>query len=118
MSNEYIRYAKVTVTGKFGVRIRSWNDSNGSKVVQTAGIVSNDPIAKSKLFPLEPDKFLPTDVIKQFIMDCDFDYILDISTSYHTYKLVEVNEIEINGREDEQRNRGRFVDDWSILEVE
>lgn len=73
MSNEYIRYAKVTVTGKFGVRIRSWNDSNGSKVVQTAGIVSNDPIVKSKSFQLEPGKFLPADVVMQFIKDCNFD---------------------------------------------
>ena len=92
MSNEYVRYAKVTVTGKFGVRIRSWSDGNGSKVVQTAGIVSNDPIAKSKLFPLEPDKFLPADVVMQFIKDCDFDYILAIDMYYHTYKLVEVQE--------------------------
>ena len=53
-----------------------------------------DPIIKSKSFPLEPDKFLPTDAIKQFIMDCDFDYILNISISYRTYKLVEVDEQE------------------------
>lgn len=30
----------------------------------------------------------------QFIKDCDFDYILDISISYHTYKLVEADENE------------------------
>ena len=92
MPNEYVRYAEVTVTGKIGVRIRSLDD--GSKVVGTARIASNDPIAKSKLFPLEPDKFLPADVIIQFVKDCDFDYILDISMSYHTYKLVEADENE------------------------
>ena len=90
MPNEYVRYAKVTVTGKTGVRIRSRND--GSKVMGTARIVSNDPIAKSKLFPLESDKFLPADVVMQFIKDCDFDYILAIDMYYHTYKLVEVDE--------------------------
>lgn len=99
MSNEYVRYAKVTVTGKIGVRTRSWSDGNGSKVMQTASIVSNDPIAKSKLFPLEPDKFLPADVVMQFIKDCDFDYILAIDMYYHTYKLVEVKKID--GREEE-----------------
>lgn len=93
MPNEYVRYAKVTVTGKIGVRTRSWSDGS-TKVVQTARIVSNDPIAKSKLFPLEPDKFLPADVVMQFIKDCDFDYILAIDMYYHTYKLVEVNENE------------------------
>lgn len=92
MPNEYVHYAKVTVTGKIGVRIRSLDD--GSKVVGTALIVSNDPIAKSKLFPLEPDKFLPADVVMQFIKDCDFDYILDIDMYYHTYKLVEIDENE------------------------
>lgn len=88
MENEYVRYAKVTVTGRTGVRIRSWNEAS-TKVVQTAGIVSNDPIVKSKSFPLEPDKFLPADVVMQFIKDCDFDYILDINISYLTYRLVE-----------------------------
>lgn len=92
MLNEYIRYAEVTVTGKIGVRIRSLND--GSKVVGTARIESKDPIAKSKLFPLEPDKFLPADVVMQFIKDCDFDYILAIDMYYHTYKLVEIDENE------------------------
>ena len=89
MSNEYVRYAEVTVTGKTGVRIRSWNDGS-TKIVQTAQVVHKDPIIKSKSFPLEPGKFLPTDAIKQFIMDCDFDYILNISIAYRTYKLVEV----------------------------
>ena len=116
MPNEYVRYAEVTVTGKTGVRTRSWDD--GSKVIKTARIVSNDPIVKSKSFQLEPGKFLPADVVMQFIKDCDFDYILDMSISYRTYKLVEVNEIEINGREGEQRNRGRFLDNWSIQEAE
>lgn len=51
MPNEYVRYAEVTVSGKIGVRTRSWND--GSKVVQTARIESNDPIIKSKSFRLE-----------------------------------------------------------------
>lgn len=92
MSNEYVRYAKVTVTGKTGVRIRSWND--GSKDVGTAHIEYKDPIIKSKLFPLEPDKFLPASTVIQFMKDCDFDYILDISISYRTYKLVETNEQE------------------------
>lgn len=90
MPNEYVRYAKVTVIGKIGVRIRSLND--GSKVAGTARIESKDPIAKSKLFPLEPDKFLSADVVMQFIKDCDFDYILAIDMYYHTYKLVEVQE--------------------------
>lgn len=90
MSNEYVRYAKVTVIGKIGVRIRSWSD--GSKVVQTARIVSNDPIAKSKLFPLESGEFLTADAVIQYIKDCDFDYILAIDMYYHTYKLVEVDE--------------------------
>lgn len=94
MENEYVRYAKITVTGRTGVRIRSWSDGNGSKVMQTASIVSKDPIAKSKLFPLEPDKFLPADTVMQFIKDCDFDYILAIDMYYHTYKLVEVQEGE------------------------
>ena len=93
MPNEYVRYAEVTVTGKTGVRIRSWNDGS-TKIVQTAQVVHKDPIIKSKSFPLEPGKFLPTDAIKQFIMDCDFDYILNISISYHTYKLMEVDEQE------------------------
>ena len=101
MPNEYVRYAEVTVTGKTGVRIRSWSDGNGSKVMQTASIVSKDPIAKSKLFPLEPDKFLPADVVMQFIKDCDFDYILDIIISHYTYKLVEVEENETNERKGE-----------------
>ena len=92
MSNEYVRYAKVTVTGKIGVRTRSFND--GSKVMGTACIEYKDPIIKSKSFQLEPGKFLPTDAIMQFIKDCDFDYILDINVSYRTYKLVEVDEQE------------------------
>ena len=92
MSNEYVRYAEVTVTGKTGFRTRSW--SEGSNVMRTACIVSNDPIVKSKLFPLEPDKFLPASTVIQFMKDCDFDYILDISISYRTYKLVETNEQE------------------------
>ena len=103
MPNEYVRYAEVTVTGKIGVRTRSLND--GSKVVGTACIESNDPIVKSQSFQLESGKFLPTDAIMLFIKDCDFDYIFDISISYHTYKLVEVNEIVINGRESEH---GRY----------
>ena len=93
MSNEYVRYAKVTVTGKIGVRIRSWNDGS-NKVVQTARVEHKDPIAKSKLFPLESGEFLTADAVMQYIKDCDFDYILDISMSYHTYKLVEVQEGE------------------------
>ena len=93
MLNEYIRYAEVTVTGKTGVRTRSWNDGS-MKIVQTAQVVHKDPIIKSKSFPLEPDKFLPTDAVMQFIKDCDFDYILNISISYHTYKLMEVDEQE------------------------
>ena len=97
MSNEYIRYAKVTVTGKTGVRTRSWSDGS-TKIVQTAQVVHKDPIVKSKSFQLEPGKFLPTDAIKQFIMDCDFDYILNISIAYYTYKLVEVDENEINDK--------------------
>lgn len=103
MSNEYVRYAKVTVTGKIGVRIRSLND--GSRTVHVepdVRIESKDPIAKSKLFPLEPDKFLPADVVMQFIKDCDFDYILDIIISHYTYKLVEVDENEINEQEKEE----------------
>ena len=100
MPNEHVRYAKVTVTGKIGVRTRSWSDGS-TKIVQTAQVVHKDPIAKSKLFPLEPDKFLPTDVVMQFIKDCDFDYILAIDMYYHTYKLVEVDESQpattING---------------------
>ena len=93
MLNEYIRYAEVTVTGKTGVRTRSWTDGS-TKIVQTAQVVHKDPIIKSKSFPLEPGKFLPTDAIIQFIKDCDFDYILDINVSYRTYKLVEVDEQE------------------------
>lgn len=92
MPNEYIRYAEVTVTGKIGVRTRSWSD--GSEVVQTARIESNDPTIKSKSFQLEPGKFLPASAVMQFVKGCDFDYILDISISYHNYKLVEVDEIE------------------------
>lgn len=93
MSNEYVRYAKVTVTGKIGVRIRSWSDgANTVHVEPDLRIESKGPIAKSKLFPLEPDKFLPADVVMQFIKDCDFDYILAIDMYYHTYKLVEVQE--------------------------
>ena len=87
MPNEYVQYAEVTVTGKTGVRTRSWTDGSTK-------IVHKDPIVKSKSFPLESDKFLPTDAIKQFIMECDFDYILNISISYHTYKLMEVDEQE------------------------
>ena len=115
MPNEYVRYAEVTVTGKTGVRTRSWSDGS-TKIVQTAQVVHKDPIIKSKSFQLEPGKFLPTDAFMQFIKDCDFDYILDISIAYHTYKLMEVDENETNEQEGEQRNRGRFVDDWSILE--
>lgn len=92
MPNEYVRYAEVTVTGKTGVRTRSWDD--GSKVIKTACIESKDPITKSKSFQLESDKFLPTDAVMQFIKDCDFDYILNISIAYRTYKLVEVDECE------------------------
>ena len=92
MPNKYVRYAEVTVTGKIGVRTRSWNEA--SNAVSTACVVSNDPMVKNKPFQLEPGKFLPTDAIMQFIKDCDFDYILDISISYYTYKLVEVNENE------------------------
>lgn len=94
MSNEYVRYAKVTVTGKIGVRTRSWSDGAGTMHIEPMRIESKDPIAKSKLFPLEPDKFLPADVVMQFIKDCDFDYILAIDMYYHTYKLVEVDENE------------------------
>lgn len=94
MPNEYVRYAEVTVTGKTGVRTRSWDD--GSKVIKTAHIESKDPIVKSKSFQLEPGKFLPADVVMQFIKDCDFDYILDMSISYRTYKLVEIDECEPN----------------------
>lgn len=83
----------MTVTGKTGVRTRSWSDGP-TKIVQTARVVHKDPIIKSKSFQLEPGKFLPTDAIKQFIMECDFDYILNISISYQTYKLVEVDEQE------------------------
>ena len=93
MSNEYVRYAKVTVTGKIGVRIRSWNDGS-NKVVQTAHVEHKDPVAKSKLFPLEPGEFLTADAVMQYIKDCDFDYILAIDMYYHTYKLVEVQEGE------------------------
>lgn len=95
MSNEYVRYAKVTVTGKIGVRTRSWSDGAGTVHVEPdVRIESNDPIVKSKSFQLEPGKFLPTSAIMLFIKDCDFDYILDVSMSYHTYKLVEVDENE------------------------
>ena len=93
MPNEYVRYAEVTVTGKTGVRTRSWSDGP-TKIVQTAQVVHKDPIIKSKSFQLESGKFLPTDAVMQFIKDCDFDYILDISISYCTYKLVEINEKE------------------------
>ena len=93
MPNEYIRYAEVTVTGKTGVRTRSWTDGS-TKIVQTAQVVHKDPIIKSKSFQLEPGKFLPADAIIQFIKDCDFDYILDIIISHYTYKLVEVEEDE------------------------
>lgn len=93
MPNEYIRYAKVTVTGKIGVRTRSWSDGS-TKIVQTAQVVHKDPIIKSKSFQLEPGKFLPADTVMQFIKDCDFDYILDIIISHYTYKLVEVDEQE------------------------
>ena len=99
MPNEYIHYAEVTVTGKTGFRTRSWSD--GSKVVQTARVEHKDPIVKSKSFQLESGKFLPTDGVMQFIKDCDFDYILDISIAYRTYKLVEIDEsqpaVTING---------------------
>lgn len=91
MSNEYVRYAKVTVTGKIGIRIRSWSDGS-NKIVQTAHVEHKDPIAKSKLFPLEPGEFLTADAVMQYIKDCDFDYILAIDMYYHTYKLVEVDE--------------------------
>ena len=104
MPNEYIRYAEVTVTGKIGVRTRSWSDGSTKyaqyynlwlrEIVQTAQVVHKDPIIKSKSFQLESGKFLPTDAVMQFIKDCDFDYILDISISYHTYKLMEVDEQE------------------------
>ena len=93
MPNEYVRYAEVTVTGKTGVRTRSWNDGS-TKIVQTAQVVHKDPIIKSKSFLVESGKFLPADVIVQFIKDCDFDYILDISIAYRTYKLVEADEQE------------------------
>lgn len=97
MPNEYVRYAEVTVTGKTGVRTRSWSDGS-TKIVQTARIESNDPIIKSKSFQLEPGKFLPADAVMQFIKDCDFDYIIDIIISHYTYKLVEVDENEINDK--------------------
>lgn len=100
MPNEYVRYAKVTVTGKTGVRTRSWSDGS-TKIVQTAQVVHKDPIIKSKSFQLEPGKFLPADAVMQFIKDCDFDYILDIIISHYTYKLVEVDENEINEQEEE-----------------
>ena len=93
MPNEYVRYAEVTVTGKTGVRTRSWSDGS-TKIVQTAQVVHKDPIIKSKSFQLESGKFLPTDAVMQFIKDCDFDYILAIDMYYHTYKLVEVDEKE------------------------
>lgn len=94
MSNEYVRYAEVTVTGKIGVRTRTWSDGSGTVQVEPVRIESNDPIVKSKSFQLEPGKFLPTSAIMLFIKDCDFDYILDVSMSYHTYKLMEVDENE------------------------
>ena len=95
MPNEYVRYAEVTVTGKTGVRTRSWSDGSGTvRIEPDVRIESNDPIVKSKSFQLEPGKFLPTSAIMLFIKDCDFDYILDVSMSYHTYKLVEVDENE------------------------
>ena len=93
MPNEYVHYAEVTVTGKTGVRTRSWSDGS-NKVVQTTQVVHKDPIIKSKSFQLEPGKFLPADVVMQFIKDCDFDYIIDIIISHYTYKLVEVDEQE------------------------
>ena len=100
MPNEYVRYAEVTVTGRTGVRTRSWTDGS-TKIVQTAQVVHKDPIIKSKSFQLESGKFLPTDAVIQFIKDCDFDYILAIDMYYHTYKLVEIDEsqptITING---------------------
>lgn len=103
MLNEYVRYAKVTVTGKIGVRTRSWSDGSGTVHVEPdVRIKSNDPIVKSKSFQLEPGKFLPADAIMQFIKDCDFDYILDIIISRYTYKLVEVDENEINEQEKEE----------------
>lgn len=94
MSNEYVRYAEVTVMGKIGARTRSWGDGSGTVRIEPARIESNDPIIKSKSFQLEPGKFLPADVVMQFIKDCDFDYILAIDMYYHTYKLVEVQEGE------------------------
>lgn len=100
MPNEYVRYAEVTVTGKTGVRTRSWSDGS-TKIVQTAQVVHKDHIIKSKSFQLESGKFLPTAAVMQFIKDCDFDYILDISISYYTYKLVEVDENETNEQEEE-----------------
>lgn len=100
MPNEYVRYAEVTVTGRTGVRTRSWSDGS-TKIVQTAQVVHKDPIIKSKSFQLEPGKFLPASTVMQFIKDCDFDYILDISIAYHTYKLMEIDEsqpaITVNG---------------------
>lgn len=100
MPNEYVRYAEVTVTGKTGVRTRTWSDGS-TKIVQTAQVVHKDPIIKSKSFQLESGEFLPTDAVTQFIKDCDFDYILDISIAYRTYKLVEIDEsqpaVTING---------------------
>ncbi len=100
MPNEYVRYAEVTVTGRTGVRTRSWSDGS-TKIVQTAQVVHKDPIIKSKSFQLEPDKFLPASTVMQFIEDCDFDYILDIIISHYTYKLVEVDENKINEQEAE-----------------
>ena len=99
MSNEYVRYAKVTVTGKIGARTRSWTEA--STVVGTARIESKDPIIKSKSFQLEPGKFLPASAVMQFIKECDFDYIIDIIISHYTYKLVEVDENETNEQEKE-----------------
>ena len=96
MPNEYVHYAEVTAVGRIGARTRSLGEESGTVQVQ-----SNDPITKSKSFQVEPGKFLPTNVLIGFLQDCDFDYILDVSLSYYTYKLVEVDESQhtmtING---------------------
>ena len=96
MPNEYVRYAKVTAAGRIGARTRSLGEESG-----TVQVRSNDPITKSKSFRVEPGKFLPTNVLIGFLQDCDFDYILEVDVSYHTYKLVEVDENEINEQEGE-----------------
>lgn len=50
MPNEYVRYAEVTVTGKTGVRTRSWSDGS-TKIVQTAQVVHKDPHHQKQIVP-------------------------------------------------------------------